>query len=193
VTGVLPDLTTLAKILCGGLPGGAVAGRADVMAVFGAGTPRDQRWAQVPHTGTFNGNPLSAAAGIALLEHVADGVPQAKAHAAAERLVELVNQAADANRVDVHLYTNGTSIYHLLIGARTAGLPLGPSEAVTRLLSSHPERYALLRRALLLEGVDTHLVHGWVSAAHDEEIVRATADAFDRAFGRLRQVEGFRP
>src|SRR5262249_50092413 len=50
VCGVMPDLTTLAKILCGGLPGGAVAGRADIMAVFGHGTQRDGRLAKVPHT-----------------------------------------------------------------------------------------------------------------------------------------------
>ncbi len=220
VTGVIPDLTTLAKILCGGLPGGAVVGRADVMAVFGQGTRphpapisaatgpaagvnrpvytgrspsrEEDRFARVPHTGTFNGNPLSAAAGIALLEHLADGRPQRQAQAAAHRLVTLVNQAADAHRVDVCLYTNGTSVYHILIGARATGQPLGPSPAVTALQYSHPERYARLRRALLLEGVDTNNLHGWVSAVHDADLIEETARAFDRAFHRLRSADGFR-
>src|SRR5439155_15841798 len=84
--GVTPDLTTLAKILAGGLPGGGVAGRAEVLAVFGSGTTLAGRRAQVPHTGTFNGNPLSAAAGIAMLERIADGVAPAKAGAAAATL-----------------------------------------------------------------------------------------------------------
>src|SRR5204863_9941054 len=100
---VLPDLTTLAKILCGGLPGGAVAGRADVMAVFGPGTRLGGRRAQVPHTGTFNGNPLSAAAGVALLGHLAGGAPQQAAKAAAGRIAALANAAADACGIDVHL------------------------------------------------------------------------------------------
>src|SRR5207302_7108111 len=67
--GVTPDLTTLAKILAGGLPGGCVAGRADVLAAleFRPGKPK------MRHPGTFNANPLSAAAGIATLELVATG------------------------------------------------------------------------------------------------------------------------
>src|SRR5205085_11873831 len=69
--GVTPDLTTLAKILAGGLPGGCVAGRAEVLAgiEFRPGKPK------MKHPGTFNANPLSAAAGVATLGIVADGAP----------------------------------------------------------------------------------------------------------------------
>src|SRR5262249_5137740 len=61
--GVTPDLTTLAKVLAGGLPGGCVAGRADILAGLESrpGKPK------MKHPGTFNANPLSAAAGIATL------------------------------------------------------------------------------------------------------------------------------
>jgi glutamate-1-semialdehyde 2,1-aminomutase len=58
-----PDLTTLGKIIGGGFPVGAVAGRAEVMAVFdptGGSTP-------VPHGGTFNANPVTMAAGLAAM------------------------------------------------------------------------------------------------------------------------------
>jgi glutamate-1-semialdehyde 2,1-aminomutase len=191
-TGVTPDLTTLAKILSGGLPGGAVAGRADVMAVFGVGTQRGDRLAKVPHTGTFNANPLSAAAGIALLEHIRDGAPQETAWRAAERLVDGVNDVARAHRVDVRLYTSGTSIYHVLIGAYRAGAPLVASQAVVHLHRAHPKKYALLRRALLVEGVDTHPVHGWISSVHDDTVIDDTVAAFDRVFARLKDAEGFR-
>ena len=191
LTGIIPDLTTLAKILCGGLPGGALVGQAGVMAVFGPGTQINGRSAQVPHTGTFNGNPLSAAAGIALLRAVADGVAQERACQAAESLVRAVNQAAAEAKVDVFLYANGTSIFHILIGAHKAQQPLGPSVAVKSLQAAHPRRYAQLRRALLLEGLDTHPVHGWVSAMHDGEVVEASVGAFARAFHRLRNTEGF--
>ncbi len=190
VSGVTPDLTTLGKILCGGLPGGAVAGRTDVMAVLGDGTRVGGRPARVPHTGTFNANPLSAAAGLALLEHVADGAPQEAARRAAERLADGINREADRHDLDVCAYTNGTSIYHLLIGARRAGAAPGPSLAVAHLYRDRPAHYALLRRALLVEGVDTHPVHGWISAVHDDATVDEAIDAFGRAFARLRAVEG---
>lgn len=60
--GVTPDLTTLGKIIGGGLPVGAFGGRAEVMTLF---DPRRQP--PLAHGGTFNGNPLSLAAGLATL------------------------------------------------------------------------------------------------------------------------------
>jgi glutamate-1-semialdehyde 2,1-aminomutase len=191
VSGVIPDLTTLAKILCGGLPGGAVVGRADLMAVFGQGTRIGDRTAKVHHTGTFNANPLSAAAGIAMLEHIADGTDQEKARCNAEYLARGVNAAAEAEGVDVFLFTNGSSIYHMMIGARQAAVPLEPCNGLAQLQADHPTRYALLRRALLVEGLDTHPVHGWVSAVHEQDILDESIQAFARAFQNLRDVPGF--
>ncbi len=162
------------------------------MAVLGPGTRRGQRKAQVPHTGTFNGNPLSAAAGIALLEYVRDGVAQQKALRAAERLVRGVNDAAWDHGLDVRLFNNGASIYHILIGARKALAPLGPSQALAQLHRANPRKYGLMRRALLVEGVDSPPIHGWLSAAHDDATVDQVIGAFDRAFARLEAVEGFR-
>src|SRR5262249_20498574 len=63
VLGVAPDLTTLGKIIGGGFPVGAVGGRHDVMmasAPFRAG--------RVTHAGTFNANPMTAAAGLATMQ-----------------------------------------------------------------------------------------------------------------------------
>ncbi len=62
--GYTPDLVSLGKIIGGGFPVGAVAGRADVMAVFdpSRGKPK------VPHGGTFNANPVTMSAGLATLQ-----------------------------------------------------------------------------------------------------------------------------
>jgi glutamate-1-semialdehyde 2,1-aminomutase len=60
--GITPDLTTLGKIIGGGLPVGAFGGRADIMALF---DPRSDR--PLGHGGTFNANPLTMAAGLATL------------------------------------------------------------------------------------------------------------------------------
>ncbi|HEX4933069.1 MAG TPA: aminotransferase class III-fold pyridoxal phosphate-dependent enzyme, partial [Gemmatimonadaceae bacterium] len=61
--GITPDLTTIAKIIGGGLPVGAFGGRADIMATF---DPRAR--GAVSHSGTFNGNAVTMAAGLAALE-----------------------------------------------------------------------------------------------------------------------------
>ena len=66
--GLAPDLTTLGKVIGGGLPVGAVGGRAEVMEVF---DPRRDRF--VEHHGTFNGNGLAMAAGCASLDALPQG------------------------------------------------------------------------------------------------------------------------
>ncbi|MEE4381651.1 MAG: aminotransferase class III-fold pyridoxal phosphate-dependent enzyme, partial [Pseudomonadales bacterium] len=85
--GVQPDLTALGKIIGGGLPVGAVAGRADVMDVF---EEIEGHGVRVPHGGTFNANPLTMVAGRAAM---ADMTPEAF-----ERLNALGEQAREALR-----------------------------------------------------------------------------------------------
>lgn len=177
LSGVMPDLTVLAKILAGGLPGAALAGRAEVMAVFGS---------RVPHTGTFNANPLSAAAGIATLDLVSDGLAQAAAERAAQRLVSGVNAAAARRGADIRLFRQ-SSIFHLVIGSQATGSSAEPSPSVFALHRQFRDQYLQLRRALLLEGVDAHLVHGWVSAAHSDAIIDEAIAAFDRAMARIEE------
>lgn len=62
--GIDPDLTAMGKIIGGGLPIGALGGKADHLAVTRPEAPR------VIHSGTFNGNPLSAAAGVVSLQRL---------------------------------------------------------------------------------------------------------------------------
>ena len=70
--GVTPDLSSLAKILGGGLPGGAVAGNAELINMIEVrNDPEHDENRRISHPGTFNGNPLSAAAGVKALELVA--------------------------------------------------------------------------------------------------------------------------
>jgi glutamate-1-semialdehyde 2,1-aminomutase len=64
--GVIPDLCTLGKVIGGGFPLAAVAGRADIMALFDRKRVATDRF--VPMVGTFSGNPVAAAAGIATLK-----------------------------------------------------------------------------------------------------------------------------
>jgi glutamate-1-semialdehyde aminotransferase len=88
LAGIKPDLTALAKIIGGGFPVGAVGGRAEVMEVFRPGTERG-----ISHSGTFNGNPVTAAAGLRVLELLDD-----EAYA---RLDRLGAQLADGLRIAI--------------------------------------------------------------------------------------------
>ncbi len=91
--GVTPDLATYAKIVAGGFPGGAVAGRRDILDQIT--TRADPEWNarhRVPHQGTFNSNPITAAAGLATLKLVAETDDIARANRAAETLRNRLNE-----------------------------------------------------------------------------------------------------
>ncbi len=87
--GILPDLTTLGKIVGGGLPVGAYGGRAEIMEhVLPAG--------KVFQAGTLSGNPLATAAGIATLKELRDRPPYERLEAMSARLAQGLDEAATA-------------------------------------------------------------------------------------------------
>ena len=102
--GVTPDMTTLAKILAGGL-NGARRGRqpGDPRPVRHPGRrPEWMRFGRIHHPGTFNANPLSAAAGVACLEIVRDPGVQKKATATADQIKAGMNDVLRRHGVEGH-------------------------------------------------------------------------------------------
>ena len=107
--GVQPDLVCLAKSIGGGIPIGAFAGRGDVMRVIerlpeatGTGTGIEQTTiaggaTRVAHLGTFNGNPLSMAAGVTVLTRILTPDVYPVLHARAERLTSGCQAVIDAS------------------------------------------------------------------------------------------------
>ena len=91
--GVRPDLTTLGKIIGGGLPVGAFGGRADIMSAY---DPR-RGGARISHGGTFNGNPVTMAAGVATLNALTPEAYQ-RLDALGERLRGGVSRLLGATR-----------------------------------------------------------------------------------------------
>jgi glutamate-1-semialdehyde 2,1-aminomutase len=92
--GVTPDLCSLAKILGGGLPAGAVTGKAELIDMIQLrDEPGFNSSRRIGHFGTFNANPLSAAAGARALELVATEPINDRANAAATRLKDGLNEA----------------------------------------------------------------------------------------------------
>ncbi|HTV45572.1 MAG TPA: aminotransferase class III-fold pyridoxal phosphate-dependent enzyme, partial [Stellaceae bacterium] len=115
VYGIRPDLTTLAKIVAGGLPGAAVTGRKDILDLLDFDVARASEREKIAHQGTFNANPLSAAAGVAALQLVAttDACERANAYGAAVR--RGINEVFEEERVPwaaygtfsmLHIFTN---------------------------------------------------------------------------------------
>ena len=179
--GVTPDLTTLAKIVAGGLPGGALCGKREVVSMIAhRGDAEWDRSKRVAHAGTFNANPLSAAAAIPTLELCADASLQARANKAGDELRRGLAEAMKRAGAPGTCYGEA-SIYHVTFEGKP-GLA-GPDRPKKGAL------YHLLRCAILNEGVDCSLNHGWISAMHTEEDIAKSVAAYERAF-RAMAVEG---
>jgi glutamate-1-semialdehyde 2,1-aminomutase len=183
--GVTPDLTTLAKIVAGGLPGGALCGvRAPMAMIAHRGDPAWDRSQRVAHAGTFNANPLSAAAAIATLELVGDASLQVRANKLGDALRAELREAMRRAGAPGTVYGE-CSIYHVSF----EGAPgLAGFDRPRR-----GELYQLLRCALINNGVDCSSHHGWISAVHTDEDVARTVTAYERAFAAMVAEGAFAP
>ena len=172
--GVTPDMTTLAKILAGGYPGGAVVGKAEIIDILEfRSDPRWQRFGRIRHPGTFNGSPTSAAAGIACLELARTGDPQRQATVTADRIRAELTAGLRRRGVAGDVGGDVSQIGIRLPGAKA---------------SADAFKYAF-RLAMQLGGVDASGLSLLVSAVHTDADVDVTVSAFDGAIEML-QSEG---
>ncbi|REJ33846.1 MAG: hypothetical protein DIU82_10050 [Bacillota bacterium] len=188
--GVRADLVCLGKIVAGGLPGAAVAGRADVLAYLAYRDPEWNRTKKIAHQGTFNANPLTAAAAVATLRQIKDGEAIRRANALCRALGQGLNRALAESGVRGCVYWQ-SSMFHIALGldaepSPTGEPPRGVEPGVLERLAKGPETLAL-RKAMLLEGVDLMRSGGFLSSAHTEQDVAETVAAFGRALARLKR------
>ena len=113
--GVLPDICSMAKIVTGGMPGGAVGGREEFMRLLDPTVEFRGQTPGVTHKGTFNGNPLVAASGVAALSEIKTGKPNKLADAAAKRLRSGMRQVIEQHQVTGAVYGEA-STFHLYLG-----------------------------------------------------------------------------
>jgi glutamate-1-semialdehyde 2,1-aminomutase len=189
-SGVTPDLTTMAKILAGGLPGGAVAGKADILSMLEFRD--DAGWnagLRVAHPGTFNANPLSAAAGSTMLSLVASGEHHHHADHLNERLIPALNDVLDRAGIFGRVY-GLASYFHILLGKDVPKAQHGiewPAEA------GQPPRtsgavVAALKRGMLNHGVDLMGGSGgFTSGVHTDKDIDLTAEAFDATVHEMQK------
>ena len=188
-----PDLSCFAKVLAGGMPGGAVVGRAEIMKLFDlTGEPQHDRYERVTHLGTFNAAPLSAAAGVAVLRQVAAGGPIDRANAVAKKL--RVGWDAVLERHGIAGYVYGpSSIFHVYFETdpeRVRGISerwdLYTREA-SWLKGMPPRLIAEYQQRLRHHGVDVmSFTGGFVSAAHTESDIDEATAAFEQTVIGLR-------
>jgi len=187
--GVMPDLTSLAKILAGGLPGGCLAGREDVLEILAfKGDPEWDRVKKMPHHGTYNANPLSAVAGIATLKAIADGTEIAKANANAEQLRQRLRTVMRDRQIPWTVYGDFTG-FKVLAGYDGGDDPADRIQAgqydFRKLKAGSPDLARAFHSALLLEGVDMSGWNGLTASTHTQQDLDDTVQAFDKALGRL--------
>lgn len=185
---IMPDLTSLGKIISGGFPGGAVAGKAEILEHMLPGGERDY----VLHHGTFNGHPASAAAGTATLKLVKSGEPTAAADRYAGQLRTELQRLVTGLSIAGLCYGE-SSIFHLFLEAADSpqgSTPVSPSlDSLTPsdLLGMDPQVVGALGRELRRLGVDLFSYNGGVtSAVHGDDELELTVTAFEGALTELR-------
>ena len=185
--GVSPDLTTMAKIVAGALPGGAVGGKADIVDLIAQrGDPEWDNTQRVYHPGTFNANPLSAAAGAACLEMIAAEPVNARADAMADRLKAGLNTVFTKMEVSGHAY-GIASMLHFTLADGDFDHEHGPE--VNRRIKAAAAAPAVtaIKRGLQNHGVDIMGRDAFlVSATHTEADIDATLAAFEATLAQVR-------
>ena len=171
---IKPDLTTLGKVIGGGLPVGAFGGRADIMHCLAPVGP-------VYQAGTLSGNPVAVAAGLKTLSLIQASNFHEKLTATAKRLVDGLSAAAKGAGIDFSANSIGGmfGIYF------SKNVPTSFDEV----MKSDKEAFNRFFHLMLDEGVylaPSAFEAGFVSAAHSEEDIDATIAAAKRSFAKLK-------
>lgn len=171
---VKPDLTTLGKVIGGGLPVGAFGGRADIMDAIAPIGP-------VYQAGTLSGNPLAMAAGLAMLEAVSqpgffDTLGQKTA-----KLVNGLKAVAEQAKIPFTFNQIGGMFGFFFTDEPTVS-------TFEQVMACDQERFKKFYHGMLAEGVylaPSAFEAGFVSSAHTDKEINATIEAAKKVFASL--------
>ncbi|MFV1859625.1 MAG: glutamate-1-semialdehyde 2,1-aminomutase [Anaerolineales bacterium] len=167
---IQPDLTTLGKVIGGGLPVGAYGGRREIMEMVAPS-------GDVYQAGTLSGNPLAMTAGIATLVQLQDAEVWETLERSAARLVEGIRAAANTASIPVFQTRVGT-MFSTFFTATTV-------RDWSSVQACDLGRFSAYFQAMLSHGVylaPSQFEAGFVSTAHDESTIAQTIDAARAAF-----------
>ncbi|QOL26711.1 glutamate-1-semialdehyde 2,1-aminomutase [Thalassotalea sp. LPB0316] len=171
---VKPDLTTLGKVIGGGMPVGAFGGKAEIMEYIAPVGP-------VYQAGTLSGNPIAMAAGLASLNELSTGDKHTQLSAATEKLAMGFKAAAERNGVSLSINYAGAMF----------GFFFTDEETVTtyqQATQCDAEKFKRFFHLMLDEGVylaPSAFEASFLSTAHTDEEIEATLAAADRCFAKL--------
>ncbi len=172
--GVTPDMTTLGKVIGGGMPVGAFGGKREIMEYLAPAGP-------VYQAGTLSGNPVAMAAGLKTLELVSAPGFYAAITAQTEKLIAGIKDKAV--QAGIALATNQ-------VGSMF-GLFFSEEDKISRfsqVMACDQERFKRFFHAMLEEGVylaPSAFEAGFVSIKHDDGVIEKTLNAAEKAFKRL--------
>lgn len=171
--GVKPDITCLGKVIGGGMPIGAVGGRADIMEELAPLGP-------VYQGGTLSGNPVSVAAGLATLRCLKESNPYAELEARTRRLVTAIQALAAETGIALQLPTLG-SLFAIVF----TGQPVRDFEAIESTRQDLFDRlfHALLDRGIYLPPSPFEVC--FLSTAHTDEQIELTVQAWAEALQEI--------
>ncbi|MDO9372382.1 MAG: glutamate-1-semialdehyde 2,1-aminomutase [Gammaproteobacteria bacterium] len=172
--GVQPDLTTLGKVIGGGLPVGAFGGRRDIMQMIAPLGP-------VYQAGTLSGNPLAMAAGLAMLSLVSEPGFFARLTATTRRLTDGLVQRAQQAGVALCANQVGGMFGIFFSGEKNI-------HNFAQVMACDVERFKKFFHGMLDEGVylaPSAFEAGFVSSAHGDAEIDATLAAAEKVFARL--------
>ena len=171
--GVTPDLTTLGKIIGGGLPIGAFGGRREIMEHIAP-------LGDVYQAGTLSGNPIAVAAGTAMLNALSPALYQ-QIDAATQQLTDGLLARARAAGLEV-CANQTTGLMSLFFERETVS-------NFDDVAGANVQTYQKFFHHMLDEGIylaPSAFEVAFLSAAHDDTVIGATLDAAERAFAKLR-------
>ena len=167
--GVKPDLTTLGKVIGGGLPVGAYGGRRDIMEMIAPSGP-------VYQAGTLSGNPLAMTAGIATLKALQEEDVWQKMNTVVDNLTAGVAKAANSASVAIQQNRVGTMFATFFTETPVRDWPSAKT--------SDTERFGRYFQSMLESGVylaPSQFEAGFVSTVHDESTNVTTIQAAEMA------------
>jgi glutamate-1-semialdehyde 2,1-aminomutase len=179
--GVTPDLSTFAKILAGGLPGGCVGGRAEIIDTVGEQGIR--------HPGTFNANPLSAASGSTALGIVAKEPIITTAHKQAERLRDGINRTLTELEIPGGAYGMSSIVMVSLGEPVDTSNPYAQPDTIEQ--GGRPVANAVLdhlHTAIINEGLWTNPASMILSSTHTDDDIDETVTRYSKGLQAVRKL-----
>ena len=174
VYGVRPDLTTLGKVIGGGMPVGAFGGRADVMDHIAPTGP-------VYQAGTLSGNPVAMTAGLRTLELIGEPGFFDRLGASTTKLTEGLQAAAEASGVPFTTNRQG-GMFGFFFSEES------PVRYYRQVTACNPARFKAFFHGMLAAGIymaPSAFEAGFVSIAHSDEDIETTVEAARRVMGGL--------